>query len=385
MKKISREIFRKILDSVQTGRKQYARISSAHLSGISYLNIGDPGLEFLEDLSNSGLRFKVKTTINPGCIDFDSAVECDPGIVEKQRRIVESLRAMGAVVSLTCTPYLFDNPVKRNQRVSWAESSAVLYANSLIGASTNKEGSLTALASAILGYTARTGVHLRTGKNPHILVEYEGELKDELDYGLLGYVMGLKAGSKIPYLRLRNNYAGSLSNYKQLLASFGTSGTAPIVWIEKVTPGFSKVRKPRKKMVVDKHELEDQRKALSEEIPPSPEEKLVFVTGCPHLSLEEAENILTALGSVRGLSVEAWAFVSRRAYLEAIKKGLWTSLSEKGVRVFKDSCVMYCKLKKEKAYVVTNSVKAAYYLRGNFRLKTVLKSLKEVVEEYGVK
>ncbi|MEM2980218.1 MAG: aconitase X [Thermoproteota archaeon] len=385
MKKIRREIFRKILDSVQTGRKQYVRISSAHLSGISYLNIGDAGLEFLEDLSKSGLRFKVRTTINPGCVDFDSTAECDPEVVEKQRRIVESLGIMGAVPSLTCTPYLFDNPVKRNQRIAWAESSAVLYANSVIGASTNKEGSLTALASAILGYSAKTGVHLRGGKNPHILVEYEGELKDELDYGLLGYVLGLKAGSKIPYLRLRKNHTEYFSNYKQLLASFGTSGTAPIVWIENVTPGFSKVRKPKLKISLDKHELEDQRKALSEESPPSKGEKLVFIMGCPHLSLEEAREILATLEGVRRLSVETWAFVSREAYSEATGKELWESLFEKGVRVLKDSCVMHCRLKKEKAYVVTNSVKAAYYLRGNFRLKTVLKSLREVVGEYGVR
>jgi len=382
--RVTRRMFKKILESIQTGRKRYVKISSAHLSGISYLNIGDAGLEFLEDLSSSGLKFKVRTTINPGCVDFDSAVECDPEAVEKQERIVRSLKNIGAKESLTCTPYLFDNLLRKNQKIAWAESSAVLYANSIIGASTNKEGSLTALASAILGYTARTGIHLRSGRNPRILFEYNGELKDELDCGLLGYVMGLKAGAEIPYLRLKK-CAGKILCYKQLLAGFGTSGAAPMVWIENLTPGFSSVKKPRGKIVLDRSELEEERRNLSEEAPRSHDGKLVFITGCPHMSLEEIKDFQGALGSVNRLSVEAWVFTSRSTYSEAFRKGLLTGLFEKGVRVFKDSCVMHCSLKKGRAHVMTNSVKAAYYLRGTFKLKTTLKSLKEFIEEYGGK
>lgn len=382
--RVTKRMFKKILESIQTGRKRYVKISSAHLSGISYLNIGDAGLEFLEDLSSSGLKFKVRTTINPGCVDFDSASECDPEVVEKQERIVRSLKNIGAKESLTCTPYLFDNLLRKNQKIAWAESSAVLYANSIIGASTNKEGSLTALASAILGYTTRTGIHLRSGRKPRILFEYDGELKDELDCGLLGYVMGLKAGAEIPYLRLRK-CAGKNPCYKQLLAGFGTSGAAPMVWIENLTPRFSRIKKPRRKIVLDRSELEEERRNLSEEAPTSHGEKLVFITGCPHMSLEEIKDFQGALGSVNRLSVEAWVFTSRSTYSEAFRKGLLTELLEKGVRVFKDSCVMHCSLKRGGAHVMTNSVKAAYYLRGTFKLKTTLKSLKEFIEEYGGK
>lgn len=381
---ISSRTLRKILESVQSERKRYVKISSAHLSGISYLNIGDAGLEFLEDLRRLGLKFKVRTTINPGCVDFDSTAECDSEIVEKQSRIVRSLRAMGAVESLTCTPYLFDNPLKKNQKMAWAESSAVLYANSIIGASTNKEGSLTALASAILGYAAQTGVHLQNGRKPEILFEYNNDLKNELDYGLLGYVMGLKAGAKIPYLRLKK-YVGNILYYKQLLASFGTSGAAPIVWIENLTPGFSRVKKPRRKIVLGRRELEKERRILSEETIPYHGEKLIFVTGCPHMSLEEIEDFCEALRSVNRLSVEAWVFTSRGTYSEAFQKGLLSNLLEKRARVFKDSCVMCCRLRKGETYVMTNSVKAAYYLRGSFKLKTALKPLREFIEEYGVK
>ena len=381
---ITKEMFKKILESTQTGRKKYVKISSAHLSGISYLNIGDAGLEFLEDLGRSGLRFRVRTTINPGCVDFDRVFECDPEVVEKQERIVRSLKNIGAKESLTCTPYLFDNPLRKNQKIAWAESSAVLYANSIIGASTNKEGSLTALASAILGYTTRTGIHLRNGRKPRIFFEYDGELKNELDYGLLGYVMGLKAGAEIPYLRLKKN-SGNIFYYKQLLAGFGTSGAAPMVWIENLTPGFLRVKKPLRKIVLDRSELEKERRNLSEEAPSSRDEKLVFITGCPHMSLEEIKGFQEALESVNRLSVEAWVFTSRSTYSEAFRKSLLTELFEKGVRVFKDSCVMHCSLKKGRVHVLTNSVKAAYYLRGALKLKTTLKSLNEFIEEYGGK
>ncbi|MBO3839654.1 MAG: aconitase X catalytic domain-containing protein [Thermoproteota archaeon] len=380
---LNEKVFKKILGSLQTGKKEYIRISSAHLSGISYLNIGDAGLEFLEDLSKSGLKFRVKTTINPGCVDFDSPTECETGVFEKQKKIVNSLKTLGAIVSLTCTPYLFDNVVKKGQRIAWAESSAVLYANSIIGAHTNKEGSLTALASAILGYTARSGIHLRKGRMPEIFFEYQGELDDELDYGLLGYAIGLKAEAKTPYLRLTNTRNLHPTYLKQLLASFGTSGNAPLVWIEGVTPGFSKVRKPRRKIVLDRRELEKVRGMLSEELPSNSSEKIVFVTGCPHYSLEEIGNLSNVLKNVEKLSVEAWVFTSRAAYSAAIKKGLLRNLDEKGVRLFKDSCVMYCGLKKSNACVITNSVKAAYYLRNSFKLRTVLKSFNEFVNTYG--
>ncbi|MEM3026819.1 MAG: aconitase X [Thermoproteota archaeon] len=380
--RVTKRVFKRILDSIQAGKKRYIKISSAHLSGISYLNIGDAGLEFLEDLSRSGLKFKVRTTINPGCVDYNSNIKCDSEVMEKQERIIRSLKNMGAIESLTCTPYLFDNPLRKNQKTAWAESSAVLYANSIIGASTNKEGSLTALASAILGYTARTGIHLRNGKKPGILFEYNGELKDEVDCGLLGYVMGMKAGAEIPYLRIKKS-TGNILCYKQLLAGFGTSGAAPMVWIENLTPGFLRVKKPRRKIVIDRTELEEQKRILSEEALPFQGERRIFITGCPHMSLEEIKSFHETLRSIDRLYVEAWIFTSRNVYSEAFRKGLLTELFEKGVRVFKDSCVMHCSLKKEGAHVITNSVKAAYYLRGSFRLKTTLKSLKEFIKEYG--
>ncbi|MCX8183331.1 MAG: aconitase X catalytic domain-containing protein [Crenarchaeota archaeon] len=383
-KRVTKKVFKKILDSIQTGKKRYIKISSAHLSGISYLNIGDAGLEFLEDLSRSGLKFKVRTTINPGCVDYSSAIKCDPEVVEKQKRIIRSLKNIGAIESLTCTPYLFDNPLKRNQKIAWAESSAALYANSIIGASTNKEGSLTALASAILGYTVRTGIHLRNGKKPKIRFEYEGELKDEVDCGLLGYVMGLKAGTEIPYLQIKK-CIGSILCYKQLLAGFGTSGSAPMVWIENLTPGFSRVKKPKRKIIIDRAELEEEKKILSEEAPLFHSNRMIFVTGCPHMSLEEIKSFHEALRNIEKLSMEAWVFTSRNVYSEAFRRGLLTDLFEKGVRVFKDSCIMHCSLKNSGIHVITNSVKAAYYLRGSLRLKTTLKSLKELVDEYGGK
>ena len=379
----NKQVFKKILDSIQTGRKNYVKVSSVHLSGISYLSIGDAGLEFLEDLSKSNIRFKVRTTINPGCVDFDFQKECDPEVVEKQKKIIDSLKTLGAIESLTCTPYLFDNILKKNQKIAWAESSAVLYANSIIGARTNKESSLTALASAILGYTARVGIHLRKGIRPEILFEYHGKLDNELDYGLLGYAMGLKAGAKIPYLRLVSNLKPSTPYLKQLLASFGTSGGAPIVWIEGVTPGFSRIRRPRKKIILSEKDLEEARKLISEEALPYESERIIFITGCPHYSSEEIESLSNALNKTRKLTVETWVFTSRATYVEAVRKGFVEKLSEKRVRFFKDSCVMYCSLRGSNAYIITNSVKAAYYLRNTLRVKTALKPLKEFINNYG--
>ncbi|MFQ5762496.1 MAG: aconitase X, partial [Candidatus Bathyarchaeia archaeon] len=93
------------------GAKRMTRISSAHISGVSYQNIGDPGLEFLEGLTASGARIRIKATITPSAMDRNRWRES--GVPEKfaakQLRILRALEAMGAGSACTCTPYLAGN------------------------------------------------------------------------------------------------------------------------------------------------------------------------------------------------------------------------------------------------------------------------------------
>src|SRR5438094_7766928 len=134
--------------------KRLVPITSAHVSGASYKMIGDPGLEFLEDFARDA-RVAVPTTVNP--LGTDLAQWRDLGIpaefADKQERIARAYGSMGVRPSFTCTPYLVGARPAFGEHVAWAESNAVCFANSVLGARTNREGGPSALAAAIDGAT----------------------------------------------------------------------------------------------------------------------------------------------------------------------------------------------------------------------------------------
>ena len=137
------------------GADRMIPVSSVQVAGVSYKSIGDPGLEFLEDLAAGGTRVRVLTTLNPAGMDLIDwrklGVPLD--FAAKQLKIIEAFRRMGAAMTITCTPYLAGNLPRFAEHIAWSESSAVSFANSVIGARTNREGGPSALAAAICGVT----------------------------------------------------------------------------------------------------------------------------------------------------------------------------------------------------------------------------------------
>ena len=136
-----------------TNAEKLIPINWAHLSGVNYNTIGDSGEEFLRTISEEA-KVKVKTTVNPMGFDFDHISEfnhIDDDFIQKQKSIRNSYVKMGVEPTFSCTPYdIFDLPEK-NTQVSFAESNAAIFANSLGGLKTNKESAFSALASAITG------------------------------------------------------------------------------------------------------------------------------------------------------------------------------------------------------------------------------------------
>src|SRR5213596_2118568 len=146
-------------------------IASAHVSGASYKMIGDPGLEFLEDFARDA-RVTVPTSLNP--LGTDLAQWRELGIpaefADKQERIARAYGSMGVRPSFTCTPYLVGARPGFGEHVAWAESNAVCFANSVLGARTNREGGPSALAAAIVGATPEYGLHTDEGRKPTTVV-----------------------------------------------------------------------------------------------------------------------------------------------------------------------------------------------------------------------
>ena len=149
------------------GADRLVEIGSVQVAGVSYHNLGDAGLEFLNELAEDG-KVKVLTTLNPAGMDLEDwrNLGIDPEFARKQNLVIEAFSKMGIVISCTCTPYLIGNLPRYGEHIAWSESSAVTFANSVIGAKTNREGGPSALAAAFVGKTPCYGLHLDQNRVP---------------------------------------------------------------------------------------------------------------------------------------------------------------------------------------------------------------------------
>jgi len=175
------------------GAKSLIKVGSVQVSGVSYHNLGDAGLEFLNELAKDG-KVKVLTTLNPAGMDLENwqQLGISSEFAEKQNLVIDAFQRMGILVTCTCTPYLIGNLPLYGEHVAWSESSAVTFANSVIGAKTNREGGPSALAAAFVGKTPCYGLHLDENRLPDVHVEVKAELTKLSDWGALGFAIGKK-------------------------------------------------------------------------------------------------------------------------------------------------------------------------------------------------
>ena len=139
------------------GAADLVAVTSVQVAGVSYKNLGDAGLEFLQEWAAQGARARVPATLNPAGMDLASWRELgfSEAFARRQEAVIAAYVALGITLTCTCTPYLVGHVPEFGQHVAWAESSAVSYANSVLGARTNREGGPSALAAAITGRTAQ--------------------------------------------------------------------------------------------------------------------------------------------------------------------------------------------------------------------------------------
>src|SRR3990170_634437 len=200
-------------------------IKSAQIAGVSYKTIGDAGLEWISDLKG---KVAVPSILNPAGMDRECWKEMgiSEDFAEKQERIIQAYEALGVRTECTCTPYnIFDNLAGYGDHVAWSESSAISYANSVIGARTNREGGPSALSAALVGKTANYGFHLDENRKPDILIKVEAELFDS-DYGALGYIVGEMVGDRVPFFRLLSK--PTKDELKALGAAMAASGAVAL-------------------------------------------------------------------------------------------------------------------------------------------------------------
>ncbi len=355
-------------------------ITSAQISGVSYKTIGDAGLEFLEDLSKDA-HVRVPSTLNPAGVDLQIWRELgfSEEFTKKQLAIVDAYRKMGVSTTCTCTPYLVGNVPTLGSHIAWSESSAVCYANSVLGARTNREGGPGALSAAICGRTAMYGYHLDEGRYPNFLVELETSVKGS-DFGAIGYLVGKTVGGGIPYFKFKNT--PSTDQLKWLGAALASSGAVALYHVENTTPESKwamKVLKKDKieKLSINRADIDETKGKLST----TDEKPDLICVGCPHASLEEIKRVSETVAG-RRLKNMLWVCTSISVKAASDRMGYTKIIEKAGGKMVCDTCMVVAPIEELDYKVVgVDSAKAANYVPNMCGLEVVYNDLENLIIE----
>ena len=335
-------------------------ITSAQVSGVSYKTIGEAGLEYLQDLAkDESAKAAVNASLNPPGTDLDNWEEL--GFPEyfaiKQNEIVDAYADLGILKTCTCTPYLVGNVPRFRDHISWSESSAVAYSNSVIGARTNREGGPAALAAAIVGKTPLYGFHLEENRKANMVVNVSTELNGA-DFGALGYIIGKAVGGGIPYFKMQNT--PNNNDLKTLGAALASSGSVALYHVEDVTPEYDLNREEDIDdiMFVSDKDILETRESLTT----TDKDIDLVCLGCPHASLEEIKQVATV---VQGKTIKnkLWICTSVSVKATADRMGYTQIIEAAGGNVVCDTCMVVAPIEEMGFEVIgVNSAKAANYV-----------------------
>jgi predicted aconitase len=357
------------------GAKSLIDVGSVQVAGVSYHNLGDAGLEFLNSLAADG-KVKVLTTLNPAGMDLENwrQLGISPDFADKQNQVIDAFERMGILISCTCTPYLIGNLPLYGEHVAWSESSAVTFANSVLGARTNREGGPSALAAAFVGKTPCYGLHLDQNRVPDVYVQVKTPMMKLSDWGALGYAIGKKAENKIPYITgIRK---ADLDELKSFGASLVTYGAKPLFYMKGITPATEAQSQPKETITIEEADI----KAAYDHINDDVSEIDFVCVGCPHCSIKEIQEIAGLIeGKKVKVGAELWVATSRTVKQLSDKRGYTSIIEKAGGKFACDTCMAVAPLKGRFKALATTSAKGCFYSRQNL-MKTKMGSMKECVE-----
>ncbi len=348
------------------GADRLIPIKSAQIAGVSYRTIGDAGFEWISDLKG---KVVVPSILNPAGMDLECWKEM--GISEefakKQKEIIRAYKALGVKIECSCTPYnIYDDLASFGDHVAWSESSAISYANSVIGARTNREGGPGALSAALIGKTANYGFHLDENREPEILIQVDAQLHDS-DYGALGYIAGEMVGDKVPFFRLKS--MPSKDELKSLGAAMAASGAVALYHVEGITPEADRYEAPLETITIEERQIKEVYKHGEPDL---------VAFGCPHSSAGELERLARLLDGKK-VKKEVWVYTSR-----AIKDrhpGLVKRIKRSGAKVFCDTCMVVSPASERFRYIMVNSGKAHKYVPNLCGVKSIMATTEKCIEE----
>lgn len=351
------------------GAEDLVSVSSVQVAGVSYKNLGDAGLEFLSEWADQGARARVPTMLNPAGLDLENwqDIGFDADFADKQQRVIHAFAAMGIQTTCTCTPYLIGNTPAAGDHIAWAESSAVSFANSVLGARTNREGGPSALAAAITGRTARYGLHLPANRRAPLLVEVRCPVASFSDFGALGAIVGKIARNRVPYFTGLAPHAPDSADtskpdhdtLKALGAAMAATGAVPLYHISGITPEADNpdiILPDAETLVIES--LDEGYTLLNSD--GATDIDLVWI-GCPHASLRELARVIELLNG-RRTRTALWVTMARTVREEAARRGMVRDLEALGGKVVADTCLVVAPMQRLGfRRIATASAKGGYY------------------------
>ncbi len=363
------------------GAENMVEVTSVQIAGVSYDNLGEAGLEFLAEMASGGGRARVLTTLNPAGMDIENwqALGIDPDFAASQQQVIEAFARMNVITTCTCTPYLAGNIPHYGEHIAWAESSAVCYANSVLGARSNREGGPSALAAALTGRTPAYGLHLEQNRRPQVRVEANARVDSTQSFGALGKAIGarLEADLRKPVVYLQGISHAGVEELKSFCASLATFGGAALIHIEGITPEAALYYPPHEVFTISQAELE----AAIDSLNDASLKEIDFVSlGCPHLSIHEIAHLAELLMG-RKVTKELWITTARPTKKIADLMGYTQIIEASGARFATDTCCVVAPIRGRFNAMATDSAKACYYAYAKNRFKTVFLPFEEVVEQ----
>lgn len=358
------------------GAEKMISIQSAQAAGVSYKSIGDPGIEFLRGFAEEGAKMRVPTFLNPAGMDLENWKELKfpEDFALKQNEIIDSFRKMGIVLSSSCTPYYWSNLPRINEHLAWSESSAVSFANSVIGAKSNREGGPSALAAGICGKTAYYGLHLEENRKPEKIIDVSTSLESYADFGALGNYIGKIIKGGVPYFTGIKN--ADTDHLKALGAAMAASGAVALYYIEGVTP------KSEEQDISGLEKIsfgEDEKKDTYEKLNTGQKVDLIAL-GCPHCSIREIAKIAEKIKGKK-LKAEMWVCTSKPVKVLSDRMGYTKEIEDAGAKIVCDTCMVVSPIEKMGfKTTAVNSGKAAQYLPGFCKQNIVFGDIEKLIE-----
>jgi predicted aconitase len=366
------------------GAESLTPIVSAHvLAHLSSLH--QAGIDVLERFANAGGRFAVPTTVDPASVDLENwkSFGVKSEYASQQFRLCAAYAKLGGIPCWTCVQYQVCNFPKAGEVVAWAESSSVVFANSVIGCRSNKITAGMDVACAILGLTPEFGMLKDENRTATVVFKAAFGDPDDLDYRSLGYFIGKNSGSRVPALLGLPDDISS-DEIKHLGAGAAAAGPVTMIHFPGVTPGSKNLeeatgKQPVETIEVSRADLEE----VAADLNQSDETPDLVALGVPHLSVNELGGLARLLeGKKVKPGIKLYAYTSAQAYEMADKSGIKSDIEASGGRLTHSTDAEISPLKSLGFdTVLTNSAKLSEIVSSEGEVRMRYSSLRDIIGE----